>query len=319
MPRVTQKQIYLFLKIVLALSSIAFFISVWNNSGLESNIIKQSKELILAHPLVCSLIPALMLINWYIESIKFRLLIASHVDLGKFQAFAAVLAGTTVSNFTPARTGDFIGRVALLPAIRPIRVVLATITANMSQLLMTYLMGLIFGLIFLLTSSRWGLLQGHWWRLILFLVLLSLAVLAVRWILKQHSRFEKKLPAILNKAIRIVRNYPRAVLQKVLRLALLRYLTFSLQFYLLLQLVSSFGLNLYDFIKVPLAYLMQSLFPVPAVADLGVRVYVTELLYSPALQTEQIVFAVTALWFINLIVPSIIGALSLLYSLFAKS
>ncbi len=318
MTRVTQKQIFSILKVALALASLIFFYRVWQNAEFSSSSVKSVQKVISSWPLISILILMLMLLNWFIESVKFRLLLKISYDISPFKAFLAVLAGTTVSNFTPARTGDFIGRMALLSSARPIRVILATITANMSQLLMTYLLGLVFALIYILSGANYTFFEEHLWRLAALIIGLTIAIVLVIWTRRNHHRIVDKLPAFTNKLIRVIRSYPKRILQRVVALALLRYLTFSLQFYLLLQLFSDFKLVLFDFIKVPVAYLMQSLFPVPAVADVGIRVWVTDLLFEHSIAIEQVALAVSALWFINLIVPAILGGLSLIYSLFAK-
>ena len=56
------------------------------------------------------------------------------------------------------------------------------------------------------------------------------------------------------------------------------FLLFS--FFLLLQLFSNFSLPVYTIALIPIAYVMQSVAPVPAISDIGVRVFVTTLLFG---------------------------------------
>jgi hypothetical protein len=63
---------------------------------------------------------------------------------------------------------------------------------------------------------------------------------------------------------------------------------------------------------------MQSIVPVPAISDIGVRVGVCSLLFGGYLSNLAIVQSVTCLWAINLILPGIIGAFFLFISNFIK-
>ena len=42
-------------------------------------------------------------------------------------AFLTILGGMAISNFTPARTGEYIGRGLLLKKVHPMKVVIATV------------------------------------------------------------------------------------------------------------------------------------------------------------------------------------------------
>ena len=258
-----------------------------------------------------------MLLNWWLESAKFRLLM--HKKISRLKSYFTVFGGTTVSNFTPARTGEYIGRTILLKKLKAVKVIMATVTGNVVQMLMTYFFGVLFALFFWISYKQTPWISEYKLKFFLvgFALLLFLGVLILfpKW----YKRYKKSFPTPVNKAIRIVLNYPKRLLIKVTSLAFLRYSCFSIQFYLLLLVFSDFELLWSHALLVPIAYLLQSLVPVPAVGDVGVRVFVTNLLFGTVLSSEAILLAVSALWFINLIVPGIIGAFYLIYSLFADS
>ena len=71
---------------------------------------------------------------------------------------------------------------------------------------------------------------------------------------------------------------------------------------------------MYTIALIPIAYVMQSVAPVPAISDIGVRVFVTTLLFGSLLSDNTILHAVTCLWFINLILPGLIGTIYLVSS-----
>ncbi len=95
----------------------------------------------------------------------------------------------------------------------------------------------------------------------------------------------------------------------VLILSLLRYSIFLLQYYALFQF---FGVSLtlpISFITVAFVFLSMALVPAMALADLGIRGQLS-LWIVGAFSTNAlgIVMATTTIWFINLILPAVVGA-----------
>jgi len=83
----------------------------------------------------------LMPVNWLIESIKWQFLIRKVENVKLGSSIKAVFAGTAISIFTPNRIGDYLGRIFILKKGDRIDGTIATIVGNLSQLLMTILMG----------------------------------------------------------------------------------------------------------------------------------------------------------------------------------
>ena len=108
-----------------------------DNGNLTDIVLQFSKN-----PLIFSLVLILALVNWNAEAQKFKLLIRSEIRLTNIRAFFTILGGMAISNFTPARSGEYIGRGLLLKKLHPIKVVIATVTGNIAQVLMTYGIGL---------------------------------------------------------------------------------------------------------------------------------------------------------------------------------
>ncbi len=85
-----------------------------------------------------------------------------------------------------------------------------------------------------------------------------------------------------------------------------------------MQMFSDASLELWHLLVIPSAYLLQSVVPVPAISDVGVRVAVTQLLFGSVLGEEIILQSVTLLWFLNFIVPGLIGTVYLIYTNFKQ-
>ncbi|MFT4598303.1 MAG: hypothetical protein ACJAR8_000799 [Bacteroidia bacterium] len=306
------KRFYPWLKWIFSALSLYFFYQ--QIIGLDSNVIGDIGAGIQRKPLLFSLILLLAFVNWNAEAQKFKLLIREAISLTNLRAFLTILGGMAISNFTPARTGEYIGRGLLLKKVHPMKVVIATVAGNIAQVLMTYSLGLLsIGGVLLFTD-----MGGDWFsgdgKLIAILVLLFVIVLLLYFIQDILRIVKRYLPKKVAKTLNMVKRYDRALYLKVVEIAFLRYLAFGVQFYLLLQLFSDFALPVEALLLVPAAYLMQSLVPVPAISDVGVRVVVSQLLFGSFLLDAPILQAVTSLWFINLILPGLFGTVYLLIS-----
>ena len=263
------------------------------------------------HPYVFAVILLLALVNWNAEAQKFKMLIAGEVHLTNTRAFLTILGGMAISNFTPARTGEYIGRGLLLKGIHPIKVVIATVAGNIAQVLMTYSLGLLcIGAAILFTDFGGEITQGY--KLLYVGVLCVLIVVFVVRVKRILPWAMQRLPHKLAKTLSIIKKYDKKLYSKVVTVALLRYVVFAVQFYLLLQLFSGFTMPVLALVLIPVGYLMQSLVPVPAVSDIGVRVGVSQILFGAFLTENAILQAVTCIWFINLILPGLLGTVYLL-------
>ena len=306
------KRFYPWLKWIFSALSLYFFYQ--QIVGLDSNLIGDIGAGIQRKPLLFSLILLLAFVNWNAEAQKFKLLIREAISLTNLRAFLTILGGMAISNFTPARTGECIGRGLLLKKVHPMKVVIATVAGNIAQVLMTYSLGLLsIGGVLLFTD-----MGGDWFsgdgKLIAILALLFVIVLLLYFIQDILRIVKRYLPKKVAKTLNMVKRYDRALYLRVVQISFLRYLTFGVQFYLLLQLFSDFALPIEALLLVPAAYLMQSLVPVPAISDVGVRVVVSQLLFGSFLLDAPILQAVTSLWFINLILPGLFGTVYLLIS-----
>jgi hypothetical protein len=94
----------------------------------------------------------------------------------------------------------------------------------------------------------------------------------------------------------------------ILFLSLLRYIVFSFQFLLLLYCFDVSLIFYKSLFLIMLSFLIVSIIPTIAIAEIGVRGSVAILLFSYFAVNPISVFSATiSLWLINLVVPSIIG------------
>ena len=150
-------------------------------------------------------------------------------------------------------------------------------------------------------------------------VLLCFSLFIFIFLSKRIVRFiSNYLPSKIQSFFKLVQQYNFSVYGRVIIYSFLRYVVFTIQLFTLMQLFSDFSLPVYYLWLVPIAFLLQSIVPVPAISDIGVRVGVCSLLFGGYISNVALVQSVTCLWAINLILPGIIGAFFLVASNFLK-
>jgi hypothetical protein len=266
----------------------------------------------------------LMVVNWSLETFKWQQLVKQVEDVGFIRSFKAVLTGVTVSIFTPNRIGEYFGRAFILKKAEPMKGILLTIIGSMSQLMVTMVAGYVALLFFIpnyypLNNDLHRLVYGGGAFLLLifniFLVLLFLNVPTISRFTEWASR--KSLAHVLN-YLTLLENLSQKLLVKVLLLSSLRYLVFSMQFWLMLQV---FGINLpvsQALMIIPITYFVLSIIPTFALSELGVRgsiaIYLVGLfllqsrgMAISAPESLAVLSATTAMWLLNLALPALIG------------
>lgn len=266
------------------------------------------------------LVLILMLVNWSLEAAKWRLLVLKVQNLSLLTSFKAVLAGITVSMFTPNRTGEFFGRIFLLEHKHRWEGVFITIVGSMSQLLVTLLIGTPMFYMFLrkypsfqdewiVSTMELGLIPITVLGILILLMFLNIGILT-RW----ANRLIKEEWVKLRRYLQVFGYYGRKELLPVLGLSAMRYLVFSSQFLLLLWL---FGIPLSTqaaLVALPSIFLITTVFPSLTLAELGLRGTASAFVLDAILLTNgsygaSILAAAGSLWLINLVIPALVGTL----------
>ena len=255
-------------------------------------------------------------VNWAIEAIKWQLVVGHLQELKFFTALKAILSGVSFSVSTPNRVGEYFGRVLYLNDGNRMKAVSLTIVSGISQLLITLLAGL-FGLMQLrhVLMQSVSLSENQFLAavtlLVFALLLVAVFYFKISWFTKLITRFSSKGRYLF--LIDAVAELNPAILSKLLFLSATRFLVFFVQYSLLFSLfgVSVELSNLFPALSV--YFLLMAVVPTIAIAELGLRgglsIWLIGLFSS---NKAGIVFATICIWFINLIIPAIIGSLLML-------
>jgi hypothetical protein len=265
----------------------------------------------------------LMVINWGIESVKWRMLIRQSEEISMGKAYQAVLGGLAVSVFTPNRVGEFIGRVFILQKTDPVKAILLTLVGSFSQLLVTVVAGTAAYVVFapkylslMLFDSTW-LVSG----ISIAMALLSLFMIFIFFNIPVLHRISILLPEKYSERIKnsidAIAGCSKQLLLKTVLLSALRYLVFSTQFFMAIRLMGLHFTAQECLLAIPVLYLMLMAIPTVALTEIGVRgsvsVFIFGLMAGPrGLDSSgmlAIISASTLIWFLNIALPSLAGVL----------
>ncbi len=252
----------------------------------------------------------LMLINWSLESFKWKMMIKKVEEISFFKSIEAVCSGITVSFFTPNRVGEFAGRVFFLGTADRIKAALIAVIGSFGQTIITVVFGGISLIIycheilkldFFLFIGIAVITTATMLLLILFYFntpLLTLFSSRIKWLKRFHRYTE------------VFTYYSKKDLLRIFVLCLLRYIIFSTQYFLLFMIADIQMSYLEGFMMISMVFFTVTIVPTIALTEIGVRsASATYFIGMLSMNHFGILFASFTLWFINLVIPSVFGAI----------
>lgn len=258
----------------------------------------------------------LMIINWSIEAIKWRVTVKPIQQVSFLKAFRAVLSGVSFSVSTPNRIGEYLGRVLYMDEGNRLKTISLTIVGSISQLIITLLMGCI-GLIILRPAIESNqLLSPIWMKVIIYGTIIVLAgVLLFYFRLSWLIRWVDRLPGSHRFAylVKALEDFDTVLLLRLLFLSLLRFIVFIVQYYLLFQLFAVDISWVNAFWAVSVSFLVMAVIPTIALVELVQRGKVMTTIMALYVSNDLGVgFATAGIWLINLIIPGVVGSVLIL-------
>ena len=245
-----------------------------------------------------------MLINWGVEALKWKLVVQKAAEVSFIQAYKAVLVGNTYGIFTPNRVGEIVGRVFFIKSYNKSRIGLLTL-AGSASMTMGGMVIACFSLHYFLEDSSLKIfyLVGAW----LGLSLIFYAYLNMYNILKRIVRFKWwKKYADYASTLKLLSTFN---LIAYVLLSISRYSIFVIQYYIFLQFfvadISIPGVAS----NMSLIFFIQSCVPTPVVIELGIRGNLAVLFLADLVNGNTLLITSVAymIWFINMLVPALIG------------
>lgn len=257
-------------------------------------------------------------LNWMLEALKWHRLLQKIQPLPYLKAFASTLTGIAFSMVTPNKIGDFAGRILYLEDKNKLRAAIATLISNLSQTLVTYSFG-IAGLIYFNIYY-----PGSWQKIALVAALFSATLLVFIYLridlIATWAEGKNWLRKIIV-SVRILKRYSKKDLLQLLAIAFCRFCVYNLQFLILANVFGAVLPWVTGFLVSGLMFWMITVVPSIFIADLGVRGYIANLLFTVtniAANGLAILAGSYIIWLLNLVLPAIVGSILILTIRFSK-
>jgi uncharacterized membrane protein YbhN (UPF0104 family) len=258
----------------------------------------------------------LMIVNWSIEAVKWKISVNQVQKVSFLRSFKAVLSGVSFSVSTPNRVGEYLGRVLYMDEGNRLKTISITIVGSMSQLIITLLMGCI-GLFIMRSGIESNQLVSPIWMnvilsgVITVLFFLTLFYFRLSWLVKWVDRMPKSGKFVY--LVKALEDFNATLLLRLLSLSAVRFTVFIVQYYLLFRLFDVDVSWWQAFWAVSVSFLVMAVIPTIAVIELVQRGKVmTTILALHSANALGISLATASIWFINLILPAIVGSLLIL-------
>ncbi len=260
-----------------------------------------------------SVVVALMFVNWLLEAVKWRYLCRHIERISFWKSVQSVFCGLTWAVFTPNRIGEYGGRVLFLQPRKRIFGVVAMGVGALAQLVLTSVAGALSVAWFANRFLEIGRVGG----IALWLVAAAYAgffltlYFNVKWIDAWIRRvgFLRKF----HRFFEILTRYDRRELAVVFVNSLARFVIFTSQ-YCILMLILIPEIRFFPMLfMIFILFFVQAALPTLDLFDFGVRSVTASYLYAYITDQDIAVMAIAScIWFINLILPAILGSVFVL-------
>jgi len=301
-------QFKLLYKILIVLFSYGYIYYKFKSLQLDWHAIK------LANSHFILIVIGLMPVNWVLESTKWQFLLRSIEKIPLIIALKGVLVGITTGLATPNRVGEYVGRTFVLKKHNRVKGSLATMLGSWAQVLVTLILGLIGWIILFEQVNFFNQLEYRplFMGFLLGLMLLMLLVFYnLQWVkrIMQWFNINKKY----TDEVSFLNRFHNFDLSYILLLSLLRYTIFASQYIILLRAFGADISIINSLAAIFLIYLIIIFIPHFSITELGVRASISIFVFQAfTTEIQAVAMAASFLWFINLVLPSVIGSFYLL-------
>ena len=251
-------------------------------------------------------------LNWLLESLKWKQVLSKIQVLSLGQAIKSVLIGLTSGFFTPNRVGEPVGRSMFLADGNKTKGVICSLICTLSQSFATlFFVCIAFVLACNIVVELEQIPQILLIRNIGIIVAVAVFLLYLTipfWVGKLKLKSEK-----MQDIARAISLISYASLLKVSLYSIVRFAVYSFQYFLMLKF---FAVDIHfstAMVLIPINYFLVSIIPSVAFAELGIRGSSALLVMEPLLgNTLGVALAAMSLWFINYVIPMLVGSLLLI-------
>jgi hypothetical protein len=243
-------------------------------------------------PVVLSLL-LLSFINHFLEILKWKNLVSFILPITIYEATKQVLASLTAGTVTPNGIGEYAGKALYFDKAETKIIIFLNLVCNGIQMTFTIIFGIL------------GLFLLGYYKLGCTISAIGAALFLFVYVTKNIKIKAYSINVLKNK----LQEIPKKIHQKNIALGFLRYITFSHQYYFLFLLL---GIDLpYSALiaTVAIVYLLASFLPSFQLFDFAVKGSVALYFFGKYNINEWIIiFVSTMMWFLNIVIPVILGS-----------
>lgn len=251
----------------------------------------------------------LMLLNWFLEALKWKYLLRDVEKISTWRAVESVFCGLTWAVFTPNRIGEYGGRVFFLSSRKRVIGVISMSVGAVGQMVITNVLGSLALLWFVSSFMNLNIIVNF---ALTFLVALFCSFFLLFYFNIQviDSLLAKvKIIKPFRRYFRILSKYKKADLLRILVYCLSRYVVFTTQYCLVILLLIPEMPVMSMILVLFILFFIQSALPSLDLFDIGVRALTATYFFGFFTGQEvAIMAAIACIWLINLIIPAILGS-----------
>ena len=231
--------------------------------------------------------------NRFLEILKWQNLVSSFKSITLGEATKQVLGALTAGIFTPNGLGEYAGKALYFDKKKTKKVIFLNLICNGVQMILTVFIGTI------------GLIILGYWKWALSIILLTFAFFLMAFLTKNIKIKDYSIEKLIHK----INEIPKRIHLKNNLLALCRYLVFSHQYYFLFLAFDVDLPYLTMMATIAAVYFLASSLPSFQFLDFAVKGSVAVFFFEKLGVNEWIVvFIATLMWFLNVVLPVVIGS-----------
>lgn len=261
----------------------------------------------------------LMFVNWFLEVWKWMVLSKKIQKLSFWTATKSVFAGLTWAIFTPNRIGEYGGRIMVLDRGKRAKGAVAMGVGLFAQLVLTSVAGSLSIAWFVGTylEPPSAILFAVWVLACMYSLGFLILFFNVHWVKGWVGKV--KILAKLQRFFSVLEDFSSKELAEILLISLLRFIIFTSQYIVLMWVILPSLPFIPMLLMIFILFFIQSALPSLDLFDFSVRSFVASTLYGYITDQEIAVMAiVSCIWFINLILPAILGSVFVLKTNYLK-
>ena len=255
------------------------------------------------------LVLGLMLVNWGIETYKWKLITQQIQQVPYSLALKSIFSGICVGNIAPGRALEFLAKIAFFKPENRASITVLHFINGMFQMLITVAAGLI-SIVYKLKQSQQStaIIYGALAAGILMILFFCWAIFNAHYI-HQKLKFFKWFKAFGDNQI----GFTKSLILKLISLSIIRYAVFTTQFYLIYNALMPQNDMISIFVSIASYFMLTSLVPMISVIEPAIRAAIALFVFNGSGdQTVIIVLSSTFVWIINVVIPSAIGYIIIL-------